>query len=233
MVILGLDTSSSACSVAVWRDGRILAHRYAVMERGHAAALMPMVGEASADAGPKLTEVDVFAVTVGPGTYTGIRIGLAAARGLALAASRPLIGVTTLEAVAQAARDATPEGRRRDRVLAVLLETKRADVYLQTFLMDLAALSQPRCVLPPDLAAELGDRPVLLAGDAVPRVLPHLADCREVEKSAVLGPADAAVVAELAAARVGGDPTVLRGGPPRPLYLRAPDVTVPGRHTVP
>ncbi|MFQ5974471.1 MAG: hypothetical protein ACE5Q3_19280, partial [Alphaproteobacteria bacterium] len=116
---------------------------------------------------------------------------------------------------------------RRDRVLAVLLETKRADVYLQTFAVDLTALSRPCCILPRDLAESLGDQPLLLAGDAVPRSLPHLGDCRDVARSAVLGPPDAAVVVELAAARVGGDPTVLQGGPPRPLYLRAPDVTVP------
>ena len=99
MRLLALDTATAACSVALWRDGAVLARRFEAMLRGQSEALMPMVGAVLAEAGCGFKDLDAIAVTVGPGAFTGLRIGLAAARGMALAAELPLIGVTTLEAV--------------------------------------------------------------------------------------------------------------------------------------
>lgn len=223
--VLALDAAGAACSAALWRDGNLSGHCFAEMARGHAEALMGMV-EAALD-GDGLDTVDAIAVTTGPGTYTGLRIAIAAARGLALAAELPCLGVTSTEVIAASARDAGVEGP-----LAVVLETKREDFYLETF----PGSDGPQALCGPDALARiiaLGEgRPelaVTLAGDAASRLLEGVqrdGATRLRLCSVIL--ADAAVAAKLAARRIVADPSVLAAGPPRPLYLRPPDATPPG-----
>jgi tRNA threonylcarbamoyladenosine biosynthesis protein TsaB len=100
MRVLGLDSALTACSAALWQDGEILARRMEVMPRGQSEALMPMAVAVMGEADLAFEELDRLGVTVGPGSFTGLRIGLAAARGMAVALRLPLVGVTTLEAVA-------------------------------------------------------------------------------------------------------------------------------------
>ena len=76
MIVLAMDTSTSACSAALWADGRILARRLSPMARGQSEALMPMVAEVMAEAGLDFKALDLLAVSVGPGAFTGLRIGL-------------------------------------------------------------------------------------------------------------------------------------------------------------
>ena len=99
MTLLALDTSMAACSVAVWRDG-ILAHRFAAMERGHAEALFSHDPRGDGEAGASFADLRAIAVTRGPGSFTGVRVGVAAARGLALATDKPIIAATSLEVIA-------------------------------------------------------------------------------------------------------------------------------------
>ena len=103
MKILAVDTALGACSVALLDDGKILAHIFEPMERGHAERLAPMVDEAMKKTGMDFSSLDRLAVTTGPGTFTGQRVGLAFMRGLRLALHRPLTGVTTLETMAATA----------------------------------------------------------------------------------------------------------------------------------
>src|SRR5271169_756924 len=105
MKILAADTALGACSVALLDDARVFAHRFEPMERGHAEALAPMVDEAMREAGLAFAELDRLAVTTGPGTFTGQRVGLAFMRGLRVALKKPLAGITTLEAMAAAAQN--------------------------------------------------------------------------------------------------------------------------------
>src|SRR5215469_18736749 len=107
MNILAVDTALGACSVAVLADDQVLAHRLEFMERGHAEALAPMVEQAMRDAGVGFPALDRLGVTVGPGTFTGQRVGLAFMRGMRLALGRPLIGITSLEAMAFQATEET------------------------------------------------------------------------------------------------------------------------------
>ncbi|MBT6117911.1 MAG: tRNA (adenosine(37)-N6)-threonylcarbamoyltransferase complex dimerization subunit type 1 TsaB, partial [Rhodospirillaceae bacterium] len=132
---MGLDSATAACSAALWRDGRILARRFRDMDRGQAEALVPMARDVVAEAGLEFTALDRVGVTVGPGAFTGLRIGLAAARGIALASGAELIGVTSLAAVAAAAFS-EEEGGGAAGPLLVALETKRADLYVQLFADD-------------------------------------------------------------------------------------------------
>lgn len=214
--ILALDTSTTGCSAAVWRDGAVLARRYAEMARGQSEALAPMVKAVMAESGVAFAALDLVAATVGPGAFTGIRVGLATARGIALAAGVPAVGVTTPEAVAAA----VPVEERAGGDVLVAVESKRADVFVQLFDAELAPVFEPRAVLP-EAVAELLRGPVLLAGDAALR----LPDLPQARRSATRGIADAAVVAAVAARRhADGEDRA-----PAPLYVRPPDVSMPKR----
>jgi tRNA threonylcarbamoyladenosine biosynthesis protein TsaB len=100
--ILAIDTALEACSAAVLDTGRDdgLTSRSVPMTRGHAEALMPLIATVMSDAGMEFAQLDRIAVTVGPGSFTGLRVGVAAARAIALAAGRPAVGLTTLAALA-------------------------------------------------------------------------------------------------------------------------------------
>ena len=193
------------------------------MAGGDGERLLPMAGEVLAAAGLDFAAIDVFAVTIGPGTYTGVRIGLATARGLALAAGRPLVGVTTLAAVARAAvfPPADPA------ILVVALETKRADFYLQCFGGDLTPLSPPSSTPPDEVAAILPPGPLAIAGDGGPR----LSDCLDATRPVTLLSGadypDARHVAAAAFRDIAATPPTVAARPPGALYLRPPDVTLP------
>ncbi len=197
----------AACSAAVWADGRIVSQRRERRRRGHAEALMPMVSAVLAEAGLDCAGLDAIAVTRGPGTFTGVRIGLAAARGLALACRRPLIGLSTLEVLAAAAP--------ADRTVLAAIEARRGQVYAQRF-----PSGPPPAALPAEAAAALaGDAPLWLAGDAALRLAALIGTHGQVAPGD--GQPDAAVAAALARHRKPGR------RPPVPLYLRAPDARLP------
>lgn len=100
MIVLALDTALDACSVALVDDDAALAMLSETMTRGQAERLAPMAREAMQEAGRTFKDVDRIAVTVGPGSFTGVRVGLSFARALALALDKPCVGVSTLEALA-------------------------------------------------------------------------------------------------------------------------------------
>lgn len=232
--ILALDAAGAACSCAVWRDGGVAAQCFEAMSRGQSERLVPMANEVMARADLDYAQLDAIAVTLGPGGFTGVRIGLATARAFALALDRPVIGISNFEAVAAAAAPEECAGRS----LVVVLDAKRADLYVQAFISHgrteldgavpgrLEAFGAPAALLPGALDAALPEGPLLLIGDATEVACGALRDAgRSVEVSRSSGFADAAVVAALAAARPAPD----ENAPvPGPLYLRAPDVTLPG-----
>lgn len=218
--VLALDSATAACSVAVWSGGRIVARRFAPMATGHAQALVPLIEAAMAESGMGFPSLDHIAVTVGPGAFTGLRVGIAAAQGIALAAGKPIGGVTTLETVAHAA-----DGRARaGAVLLVAIESKRREIFVQSFAADLSPLDAPAAVLPEDLCAHVPPGALAVAGDAAPRAAEALrAGGRQASVIDGAVHPDAAYVAAVAAARLAAGGALLSA---RPLYLRPPDVTV-------
>lgn len=210
--ILAVDTCFGACSAAVVRNGHVLAGQIVPMERGHAEALAPMVDAVMKTAGLQFADIDQLAVTTGPGSFTGQRVGLAFMRALRIALRKPLIGITSLAAMAEQAR--VTSGRK---VAAAVHDAKRSEVYLELSgadgparLMSLTAAE--------DLLREISD--LALAGTAAP----HFSQiCRNASNSGIVAP-DAVWVARLAD-KAGVDRTV-----PRPLYLRAPDAKLPAAH---
>ena len=232
MFILALDCATQACSVALLANGQSLAHHYEERVRGHAERLLPMAGDVLAQADTDYAAIDVFAVTIGPGTYTGVRIALATARGLALAAGRPLIGITTMAAVARAAK-LSPTPPADGDSLVVALETKRADFYIQCFQPDLTPLSEPASLPPDKVAAALPPGRLVVAGDGGPRLADLLGAARPVTLLPGADYPDARHVAALAAQQVQSAPLSAKQPPPRALYLRPPDVTLPRPRTSP
>lgn len=217
--VLALDAAGGACSAALWRNGAVQAQRWEEMARGHAETLMPMVEAVVGDDG--YAALDMICVGIGPGGYTGLRIALAAARGLALATGLPVLGIDNFQVHHHQARRAHP-----DETVVVLLDTRRADFYVQAFASD-GQSSGPAAVLPAqDVAARLAafESPPVIAGDAVARFAES--DPAMSGLWAVLAPqhADAAILAELGAART----SQASRTPPSPLYLRPPDVSPPG-----
>jgi tRNA threonylcarbamoyladenosine biosynthesis protein TsaB len=220
--LLALDTAGSACSVALWAHGRVVAQRFDRMVRGQSESLVPMVGEVLAEAGCGFAELEALAVTTGPGAFTGLRIGLATARALALARRLPLIGVTSFEVAAAAATAAERAGRR----VVAALDSKRDALFLQSFDAQLRELGPGAEVAGDSLASALPAGPLLLTGDAAAVLAQRLAAAGfdDLAVAEAAGPADAAVLAARAALR---DLAALPPGPVRPVYLRPPDVTPP------
>lgn len=219
---MALDTAGSACSAAVGVGERVLGAERVETFHGQAEALMPMVGRAMLEARLAPAALDLVAVTVGPGSFTGIRIGLAAARGIALATGARLIGVTGFAAVL--GRPGLCD-RQSDEHFLIALESRRDDLYIQLFDPEANPAGEAAAVLPSALCdavgATIGAAPLLIAGDAAQRA--GLALARRPHTT---------VRADTAPDAVGGLRAALRPGPgdsgttARPLYLRSPDVTL-------
>jgi tRNA threonylcarbamoyladenosine biosynthesis protein TsaB len=209
--VLAFDCCLGACSAALLDEKRLLAARYEPMQRGQAERLVPMVEEVRAEAGLEWREIDLICVTVGPGSFTGVRIGLAAARGFALAADLPVLGLSTLEAVT---------ARIDGRATLAAIDARRGQVYAQAFAADRSPLTPPQALPPEAVPALAPPEPFVLVGSGALLLMAHF------PQGAVMMPTEpeADAFGWLAFARAG---EAKRGAPPRPLYLRAPDAKSP------
>ena len=203
--VLAVDTCLAACQVALTEGGRSLAVISEPMMRGHQERLATMVREAMS--GTSFDVLDRIAVTVGPGSFTGLRVGLAFAKGLGAALSIPVIGIGSLEALAASA----PAG-----VTLAAIDAKRGQIYVQAF-EAFMPLTEPAQVALEDLAEQVG---LLSATHAIGPGAAALADYVDGLAIDPRPTADPVAEALLAAMR---DPA-----PPTPLYLRAPDAKLPG-----
>ena len=209
MNLLAIDTALEACSVGVAIDGRPPVLRSETIGRGHAERLFGMLSEAMSEAGLAFAALDRIAVTNGPGSFTGIRVGIAAARGLALVIGCPVVAIGTLAMTAAAARDtAGPQP-----VLAAH-DAKRDEIHAQAFDAGGAPLCEPFAGSAGDVAARAGDG-MLLAGSGAALVAAAMAEPGRI----VTVPAIPDIAILLRLGRSAPPP----GGPPRPLYLRPPD----------
>jgi tRNA threonylcarbamoyladenosine biosynthesis protein TsaB len=218
MRVLAFDTSLGGGSVAVTDGDRLLAAVAEPQPRALVERLLPMIEQALAAAGLSYAALDRIGVTVGPGTFAGLRIGVAAARGLAVATGVPAVGVTSLEALAHGVRAEVDP----DETLIAAIDGRRGQLYLQAFRLaagGAAALAPPAAVDLADLPARFPPGPGAIVGSgAVAALAAAPPGYRAVARTTI----DAADVAALAAA------LPLPAHPPRPLYLRAPDARLPG-----
>jgi tRNA threonylcarbamoyladenosine biosynthesis protein TsaB len=209
-MILSIDTCLGASSAAVLDGERVLAARSEPMTRGHQERIGVIAREVAAEAGVAFPDLTRIGVTVGPGSFTGLRVGLAFAKGLATALSIPCVGVNTLESLAFG----------RKGFVAALLDARMDQVYMQVF-ADGASLMAPDALGLGEAAARLAELysggPATLVGSGAPLLADTLSDVT------VLTPAapDPVSVGRLAASRPAPSHA------PRPLYLRAPYATLP------
>ena len=129
--ILAIDTTLGACSTSLLKDKYVLSRMMEVRARGHVERLLPMISETLIEAQVKQSDLDYIAVTIGPGTFAGVRIGLSAAKGMALALNIPLIAITSLEAIAF---QYVQENVQFSGKFAVAIDAHRGEIYVQTFL---------------------------------------------------------------------------------------------------
>lgn len=200
MRLLALDTCLAACQAAVIADGLVIAALSEPMTRGHQERVALMTREVMEEAVLSFGDLDRIAVTVGPGSFTGLRIGLAFAKGLALALDRPCIGVGTLAALAASAE----AGGRR----AAVIEAGRGGIYLQTF-DGVAELGAPEAYV-------LGEIDLAAVGRLIGPTASRLAAPGQ-ESFDIIAPSPVAIARLAMTAPM---------DPPRPLYLRAPDAKV-------
>ena len=163
MKILALETSAKAVSAALSEDGRILASGYQDTGLTHSRTLMPIVEHLFRNTGLTMADCDAVAVAAGPGSFTGIRIGVAAAKGLAFAAEKPAVGVSTLAAMARNVAFA-------DGLVLCAMDARRSQIYNAVFLAEnghLTRLTPDRAIALEELAQELREdsRPKLVVGD--------------------------------------------------------------------
>ena len=210
MRLLAIDTALEDCAVGVV-GGVCEVFASQTIGRGHAERLMGMIADAMAEAGLAFGDLDRIAVTVGPGSFTGLRVGIAAARGLALVTGAPAVGIGTLAIHAETARHEVGNVP----VLAVLAAS-RGEIYGQGFAADGSPESPPEAAPAETFARRIAAN-TLIAGSgaaALAKILGDEARARTVhERSAP----DIASLCRLGAAAPAS------GEPPRPLYLRPPD----------
>lgn len=240
MNYLAIDTSMQACSVAVLtgvnpNDRSAQTHLsacYEEIERGHAERLMAMIDEVLEKAGTTLRQIDQFAVCRGPGTFTGVRIGIATARGLALACKKPLMGLGTLQVLAarvlfeQQDHD-TPGENKVPNDLGIAVDARRGEIYWQLFDMTGKPHDEPIAYTPQHVATLIKERgkTVLLAGSGANLVARFLD--KDVDRFICTHPylqPDAARLAEEIARMKSGD--ISPQERISPLYLRPADAKI-------
>ncbi|MDE2284517.1 MAG: tRNA (adenosine(37)-N6)-threonylcarbamoyltransferase complex dimerization subunit type 1 TsaB [Hyphomicrobiales bacterium] len=214
MRVIAIDTALAACSAAVLDTalGGIIASESLPMIRGHAEALMPLLRRVMAEAATSFADIDRIAVTTGPGSFTGLRVGIAAARGIALAAGTPIVGLSTLSAYAaphMAADDRFP--------VVAAIDARHAHVYLQVFAPGGRTLSLPRLAPLNDAVHAAAETSACIVGSAAQAVADALLDADATPMLVDARPApDIAWVARVGAVLPEGH------SPPKPQYLRAP-----------
>lgn len=161
MTIFALDSATATGSAAIIRDGKRMAEQISDGTRPHSVALMPMCEEVFRQAGLTPQEIDVYAVTAGPGSFTGLRIGMGLIKGLAFAAGKPCAAVSTLEALAWGLHG-TPQ------TVVAVLDARQGRVYTAGFLANegIKRLCSDEVLYIDALAERYGGQEVMLVGDA-------------------------------------------------------------------
>ncbi len=212
MLILALDTSMAACSACVYDAdaGRVLAANLVPMDKGQAEALAPLAGQTMREAGVVFKSLSRIAVTTGPGTFTGVRIGLAFARGLGISLKVPVIGINSLHAIAANEKSGSHP-------VIVASDARGNGIYYATFDSAGRELTPPTIVNLADIESALPTETCLVLGTAAASVLKHHQHLRG-------SGGDLPVAANFAHLAAHMEPAE---NPPQPLYLRQPDVKLP------
>ncbi|MGB3627052.1 MAG: tRNA (adenosine(37)-N6)-threonylcarbamoyltransferase complex dimerization subunit type 1 TsaB [Henriciella sp.] len=211
MLTLGINTSGPACDVALVRDGACVASVYQAMTKGQDARLPGLISDCLAEAGVTFGDLSRLSVVTGPGSFTGVRVGIAFARGLALALKIPCIGITSLEA-------ALPAGQQGSAIVLLPAKRRPPDItyWAQRFRTG-EALDQPEEIGLSSVARELAAHPHFVYGDG-------LAALAETATSLDIHPAHPSAQR---AAQI-GETHDAETASSSPVYVRSPDAALPG-----
>jgi tRNA threonylcarbamoyladenosine biosynthesis protein TsaB len=215
MRVLAIDTALAACSAAVLDTaaGSIIASESQPMARGHAEALMPLLARVMKTSGLAFRDLERVVVTTGPGSFTGLRVGLAAARGLGVATKIPVVGVSTLSAYAAPYLDADDKSP-----VVAAIDARHDHVYFQVFAAGGRSMSAPRLAPLSDAVRAASEAPARIVGSAAQAIADRLPETASRPLATDgRGAPDIAWVAQTGAV------AALSPSPPKPLYLRAPD----------
>lgn len=215
MRILAIDTALGACSACILERGGIepLSIESILMERGHAEELVPLLDRVAGRVEDGFASITRIAVTVGPGSFTGLRVGISAARAAGLALDVPVVGVSTLSAFIAPLMSAQTSG-----VIAAAIDARHGRVYVQAVVPGGRSLIAPRVATLRDAVRALGSGPIGLAGPGAPLLA---ADAWSVGLDCtVIDAAPAPDIVWVARLGLAADP---QDAPPQPLYLRPPD----------
>src|SRR5476651_1856889 len=215
MLILAIDTALDACAAAVLdtESGQLIAQESLAMKRGHAEALMPLIARIIKASGIGFSRLDRIAVTTGPGSFTGLRVGLAAARGIGLAASKPVVGLTTLSAYA-----APVVSRNDEQPVISAIDARHDQVYFQVVSGNGSSLIRPKVApIEEALGASRFGAPHLVGNAA--KILSDRWPAQALPPFKV-DPQPAPDIAWVAWLGAAVSPNT---APARPFYLRAPD----------
>lgn len=180
-LILSIDTATTVCSVALARDGELISERESVIQNSHAEVLSTLIGEVLEDASAALKEVDAVAVSAGPGSYTGLRIGVSTAKGLCYALDKPLISIPSLQIIAAATVGELFEVKRA--LLCPMIDARRMEVYTALYDRDLTIMNEVEAVV---LNSEMfdnieGDIEIFVSGNGAEKSVPLFADKTRVK----------------------------------------------------
>jgi tRNA threonylcarbamoyladenosine biosynthesis protein TsaB len=220
MNVLAFDTCLGAVSVAVrWQDERgewQLREAFELRSTGHAERLFPLMAELMDGSGLEFADIDRIAVTLGPGTFTGVRVGISAARALALATGKPVVGITSLAAMGHRARELLAE-RIAGRLLVVVVDARRGKLYAQTFAGGGDETSEALLLTPEEVAVRIGREKAFVVGSGAAAVAAVLRSAGGEAEACLPDLQPHARPLALLAPRLA--PMV----PVKPLYLRLPD----------
>ena len=163
MVLLSIDTSTRVCSVALHQNGKLLACYELLTEKSHSGMLTSLVQDIVHQSGFTLSQVDAFVVAKGPGSYTGLRIGVSTAKGLCFGLDKPLIAINTLEAMAYQLKDFFSE----EYLLCPMIDARRMEVYSAVFdkKMDVIQATEAKIIDENSFENLLNQRPIVFFGD--------------------------------------------------------------------
>jgi tRNA threonylcarbamoyladenosine biosynthesis protein TsaB len=225
MKILAIDTALEACSAAVYDSeaNRTLSFISHDMRRGHAEALIPVVADVMKAANLDFPELDRIATTVGPGSYTGLRVGISAAKGISLASGKPAVGITTL-----AAFSAPLIAENANMPVVAAIDARHGNIYFHMAGANQRILLSPRHASLEDAIRVIASGPVRIVGPAAALLASHWP--RHVGYAPASVDVRAAPNVEWVARLAAGvEPA---RAPVKPLYLRAPDATPQDSHRI-
>jgi tRNA threonylcarbamoyladenosine biosynthesis protein TsaB len=211
MIVLAFDTAMAGCSAALFDTLKqeVLSERFIAMSKGHADAIAPLIHEIMGEAKLEFGELGLIGATTGPGTFTGVRTGMAMGRGLALSLGIPMIGMDTLSAIACNIQHLSGS-------VAVAVDARRGEIYFALFDRDLTMMHEPAVLLAEDAAGRLPDGVLNVLGTGAEALIDAAPGKAVIKSSAGDLPRASVFISRVAAMKPDA-------AAPEPLYLRPPD----------